>query len=118
MTRRYKPEERIFELSGASVPFPYDVHECCGPTMHPSSKTPSTNSSKNGGLNWRTQGENSTGMWSLGRSRSSSGREAYAQFIKKPEAREYRQTLAKREESVSRPKEPGKVAQNLFGTAA
>ncbi len=26
MTRRLKPEERVNELSSASVPFPFDVH--------------------------------------------------------------------------------------------
>jgi hypothetical protein len=39
-----------------------------------------------------------------------------AQFIKQPEAREYRETLAKREAQVSKaaPKQPEKFSESLF----
>jgi hypothetical protein len=38
-----------------------------------------------------------------------------AHFIKVPEAREYRETLAKRESVSTGPKEPEKFSEKLFG---
>jgi hypothetical protein len=43
-----------------------------------------------------------------------------AQFIKEAEAREYRETLAKREQSATEPvpKPPDRFSEPLFGSAA
>jgi hypothetical protein len=35
MTRRLEPMDRIYELSGAAVPFSYDLHGCCTRTTPP-----------------------------------------------------------------------------------
>ncbi len=119
MTRRYEPEERILELSGASVPFPFDVHAMLWSDNAPELENALHQLFEERRLNLvnpRREFYRDVELGEVEEFVKSKG--LSAQFIKQPEAREYRETLARREQRVSRPKEPDKFAENLFGTAA
>jgi hypothetical protein len=98
MTRRLEPMERIMELSGAAVPFPYDLH-----AMMFAEDAPGLEYALHGFLEKRRlnlvnarkeffQGVKLAEIKSFVQERGLS-----AQFIDQPEAREYRETLARRE---------------------
>ena len=119
MTRRYEPEERILELSGASVPFPYDVHAMLWSDNAPELENALHQLFEERRLNLvnpRREFYRNVELGEVEEFVKSKG--LSAQFIKTPEAREYRQTLARREQRVPQPKQPDKFAQNLFGTGA
>lgn len=120
MTRRLEPMERVFELGDASVPFPFDVH-----AMLYSDNAPDLESALHQLLEER--------QLNLVNPRKEfyrdveieeieafvKGRGLSAQFISNPEAREYRETLAKRELRLSTgaPKQPEKFSDDLFRAA-
>ncbi len=119
MTRRYEPEERILELSGASVPFPYDVHAMLWSDNAPELENALHQLFEERRLNLvnpRREFYRDVELGEVEEFVKTKG--LSAQFIEQPEAREYRQSLARRQERVSHPKEPDKFAQTLFGTAA
>lgn len=99
MTRRLEPMERIFELGGASVPFPFDLHAMLYSDNAPELETGLHHlfaDRRVNLVNARREfyrdielGEIETFVRTKGLS---------AQFIKDAEAREYRETIAKRSE--------------------
>jgi hypothetical protein len=122
MTRRMEPLERIMELSGASVPFPFDVH-----AMLYSDDAPALEAAlhqlvgdrRMNLVNTRKeffQGIKLTEIKAFVQERGLS-----AQFIEQPEARDYRETLARRNGTASPQGEvkrlPPKFASSLFETA-
>lgn len=119
MTRRMEPMDRIAELGGASVPFPFDLH-----VMLYSDNAPELESSLHqlfqdrrlNLINARREFYREVELDEIEtfvRNRGLS-----AQFINFPEAREYRQSLAKREPSLAKAteKEPEKFSAKLFST--
>jgi hypothetical protein len=101
MTRRLEPAERILELSGAAVPFPFDLHVMLytdnAPALelglHQLLETRRLNL-----VNPRKEFYQHVKLEEI---------EAYvktkglsAQFIEYPEAKEYRETLAKRDKQL------------------
>lgn len=121
MTRRMEPMDRVLELGDASVPFPFDVH-----AMLYSDNAPELENSLHQLLedcqlnlvNPRKEFYRNVEIEEIEafvRSRGLS-----AQFIKHPEAREYRETVAKREQQPSKaaPKQPDKFSDDLFRTGA
>ena len=118
MTRRLEPMERMIELGGASVPFPFDLH-----AMLYSDNAPELESAlhqlfaqrrlnmvnpRRGFFRDVELGEIETFVRVKGLS---------AQFIKDAEAREYRETLAKREQAAPTTSEADKFSGPLFHTA-
>jgi hypothetical protein len=98
MTRRLEPMDRIYELSGAAVPFPYDLHAMLYSDDAPSLEHELHSLFKERRLN-RVNARREffqdvalDEIESFVRSKGLS-----AQFLQLPEAREYRQTLALRE---------------------
>ncbi len=97
MTRRLEPMERIYELSGASVPFPFDLH-----AMLYSANAPELESAlhrhfdgkKLNLVNARREFFRNLTLQEIEEFVRSRG--LSAQFISSPEAREYRQTEARR----------------------
>jgi len=118
MTRRLEPMDRIRELGDASVPFPFDLH-----AMLYSDNAPDLESAIHGLLGDRQinlvnrrkeffRGVTVDEIEAFVKSRGLS-----AQFIKLAEAKEFRETLARREKAAEKmPQEPEKFSQNLFGT--
>jgi len=120
MTRRLEPMDRIHELSDASVPFPFDLH-----AMLYSDNAPELEHSIHGLLAERQVNlmnprkeffrdveldEIETFVKSRGLS---------AQFIRLAEAKEYRETLARRQkEPEDSVREPDKFSQPLFAAQA
>lgn len=116
MTRRLEPMERIIELGGASVPFPFDLH-----AMLYSDNAPELEYALHqffaprrlNLVNARKEFYHSVDLDEVEtfvRSRGLS-----AQFIKEPEAREYRETIAKRHEQRGAPEPAAEVfAPALF----
>ncbi len=117
MTRRLEPMERVLELGDASVPFPFDVH-----AMLYSDNAPELEGALHQLLEERQlnlvnprkefyRDVEIEEIEAFVRSRGLS-----AQFIRHPEARQYRETLAKREQRPSEvaPKQPEKFSDNLF----
>jgi hypothetical protein len=117
MTRRVDPQERVLELSGASVPFPFDTHAILYSKNAPELETALHQLFEARRLNLvnpRREFYRDVGIdevESFVRSKGFS-----AQFIKQPEAREYRESLAKREAQLSKaaPKQPAKFSEALF----
>jgi len=119
MTRRIEPMERVQELGGASVPFPFDVH-----AMLYSDNAPDLEYALH-----RHFGERSLNLVNARkeffRGIQLGEVEAFvrerglsAQFIQIPEAREYRQTLALRlENETARPPAPA-LPETLFRAQA
>jgi len=121
MTRRLEPMERVFELGGASVPFPFDLHAMLYSDNAPELETALHQLFEGRRINLVNprrefyQGVEIEEIETFVR-----GRGLSAQFIKHPEAREYRETLARREQRLSTsrgpaPKEPERFSEDLFG---
>jgi hypothetical protein len=117
MTRRVDPHERVLELGGASVPFPFDTHAILYSENAPDLEAALHQLFEARRLNLvnpRREFYRDVGIdevESFVRNKGFS-----AQFIKQPEAREYRETLAKREAQISKaaPKQPEKFSEPLF----
>ena len=98
MTRRMEPMDRIYELSGAAVPFPYDLHAMLYSDDAPGLEHELHSLFKDRRLNRVNarrecfHGVALDEIESFVRSKGLS-----AQFLQLPEAREYRQTVALRE---------------------
>lgn len=117
MTRRVDPHERVQELGGASVPFPFDTHAILYSENAPNLEAALHQLFEARRLNLvnpRREFYRNVGIdevESFVRNKGFS-----AQFMKQPEAREYRETLAKREAQLSKaaPKQPEKFSEALF----
>ncbi len=119
MTRRMEPMDRIVELGGASVPFPFDLH-----VMLYSDNAPELE-----GALHRLFDERRLNLVNPRREFYKDvefaeiegfvkERGLSAQFIKLPEAREYRETLARREQMLGAQKKPvQQFADSLFEVA-
>jgi hypothetical protein len=119
MTRRVDPHERVMELGGASVPFPFDTHAILYSTDAPELEAGLHQLFADRRLNLvnpRREFYRDVAIDEVEAFVRSKG--LSAQFVKQPEAREYRETLAKREAQVSKgaPKQPEKFAETLFPT--
>jgi hypothetical protein len=118
MTRRMEPMERISELSGAAVPFPFDLH-----AMLYSDNAPELECALHNHFGERRM--------NLINSRKEFYRDVHlsevkefvtkrglsAQFIDTPEARQWRETQARREEklnAVPKAEEPQPFSKELF----
>ena len=118
MTRRLEPMERIIELGGASVPFPFDLH-----AMLYSDNAPELESALHqlfvqrrlNMVNPRREFYRDVELEEIESFVKAKG--LSAQFIKDAEAREYRETLAKREQATPVVPEPDKFSGPLFHTA-
>jgi hypothetical protein len=119
MTRRMEPMDRISELGGASVPFPFDLH-----VMLYSDNAPDLENSLHqlfaqrrlNMVNPRREfyrGVELDEIEAFVKARGLS-----AQFIKDAEAREYRETIARRESAAVVAPPPAKFSGALFPTAA
>jgi DNA repair exonuclease SbcCD ATPase subunit len=121
MTRRLEPKDRVAELGGASVPFPFDLH-----AMLYSDNAPELENSLHqlfddrrlNMVNRRREFYRDIQLEEIEgfvRSRGLS-----AQFIKEPEAREYRETVAKRVEAQRSlaPVQSDQFGPALFQTAS
>jgi hypothetical protein len=98
MTRRMEPMDRIYELSGAAVPFPYDLHAMLYSDDAPGLEHELHSLFKDRRLNRvnaRREFFEDVALDEIEGFVRSKG--LSAQFLKLPEAREYRQTLALRE---------------------
>jgi hypothetical protein len=94
MTRRLEPEDRIKELGDASVPFQFDIHAMIFSEDAPSLENELHKAFENkkvNMLNYRKEFFNTT-IEDIEDKVKTSGIEA--EFIKIPEATEYRETLA------------------------
>ena len=120
MTRRLEPMDRIIELGGASVPFPFDVHAMLYSDSAPDLETALHQLFGERRLNLvsaRREFYRDVELEEIEEFVKNKG--LSAQFIKVAEAREYRETLAKREQLVSVPsKQPEKFPSDLFAAAA
>jgi hypothetical protein len=120
MTRRMEPMDRIYELSGASVPFPFDLHVMLYSDDAPDLETALHHLFEERRLNLvnaRKEFYRDVELEEIEafvRSRGLS-----AQFITRPEAREFRETVAAREQrrAIQAPKEPEKFSEHLFSAA-
>lgn len=120
MTRRLEPMERIYELSGAAVPFPFDLH-----AMLYSDDAPALEHELHrlfegrrlNRVNARREFFQDVGLEEIeGFVR---GRGLSAQFLQIPEAREYRQTIALREQTQKRlPESEKQFPDQLFAARA
>jgi chromosome segregation ATPase len=118
MTRRMEPMERILELGGASVPFPFDLH-----AMLYSDNAPELENSLHqlfaerrlNRVNPRREFYHNVELDEVEAFVKAKG--LSAQFIKDPEAREYRETIAKREQAPTAAPTPAKFSETLFNTA-
>lgn len=117
LTRRLDPMERVFELGDSSVPFPFDLH-----AMLYSDDAPELESALHqlveerqlNLVNPRKEFYRDVDLEEVEAFVKKRG--LSAQFIKYPEAREYRETLALREQQLaSADQKEGKFSKNLFG---
>jgi hypothetical protein len=98
MTRRLEPMERVYELGGASVPFPFDLHAMVYSDNAPDLEYALHRHFEEGRINMvnpRREFYRDLGLDEVEAFVRSRG--LTAQFIKDVEAREYRETIAKRE---------------------
>lgn len=118
MTRRLEPMDRIYELGGASV-LRFDLHAMLYSDNAPELETSLHQLFAERRLNMVNARRE------FYRDVELSEIEAFvrikglsAQFVKEPEAREYRETLAKREQLAAQPlpKPPDRFSAPLFGT--
>lgn len=120
MTRRLEPMERIYELSGAAVPFPYDLHAMLYSDDAPSLEHEMHCLFQDRRLNRVNARREFFQDVTLGEIESFVRRKGLsAQFLQIPEAREYRQTLAMRQDL--KPIEPGsekRFPDKLFAASA
>jgi len=100
MTRRMEPLERVYELGSASVPFPFDVHAMIFTQNAPDLENGLHHRFEDRRINLANprkefyQNIQLDEIESFVRERGLS-----AQFIKEPEAREYRETVAQRNQN-------------------
>lgn len=119
MTRRLEPMDRVYELGGASVPFPFDLHAMLYSDNAPEIENALHRFFQERRLNTANPRREFFRDVDLAEIEAFvKTRGLSAQFIKQPEAREYRETLAKREQTASKegPKAPEKFSENLFHT--
>ncbi len=121
MTRRLEPMERVHELGGASVPFPFDLHVMLYADDAPELENALHKLFEERRVNLvnpRREFYRNVGLEEIEAFVKSRG--LSAQFIKDAEAREYRETLATRKQRFSNgaSKEPEKFSEDLFGAAA
>lgn len=116
MTRRMEPQERIDELGGAAVPFPFDRVVMLYSDNAPELEYALHQLFEERRLNLVNRRREfyrdvkSEEIETFVKSRGLIG-----QVYQRPEAREYRETLAKREQRLSAtPKEPEKFSEKLF----
>jgi|HubBroStandDraft_1064217.scaffolds.fasta_scaffold74731_2 hypothetical protein len=123
MTRRMEPMDRIMELSGAAVPFPFDLHAMMFSDDAPALEYALHNFLEGRRLNLvNTRKEFFHGV-KLSEVRGFvEARGLSAQFVEQPEAREYRETLARRQAQTSGKPDgmppPRAFAESPFATAA
>jgi len=118
MTRRMEPMERIAELGDASVPFPFDLH-----AMLYSDNAPELESAihelvadrRVNLVNPRKEFFRDVDIEEIEAFVKRKG--LSAQFIKMAEAKEYRETLALREQVGKLAEEPAKFSEALFSPA-
>ena len=120
MTRRLEPMDRVIELGGASVPFPFDLHAMLYSDNAPDLEAALHQLFAERRLNLVTarrefyRDVELEEIEAFVRNKGLS-----AQFIPVPEAREYRETLAKREQLVNVPsKQPEKFPDSVFAAGA
>lgn len=121
MTRRLEPMERIIELGGASVPFPFDLHAMLYSDNAPELEYALHQLFESRRLNLVSpRREFYTDVQLAEIEAFVKGRGLSAQFIKVPEAREYRETMAKRLQQAPQQSGPTmeKFASTLFSPAA
>jgi hypothetical protein len=121
MTRRMEPMERVDELGDASVPFPFDVH-----AMLYSDNAPELEAALHQLLddrqlnlvNPRKEFYRDVAIEEVEAFVKSRG--LSAQFMRQPEARQYRETLAKLEQQASGdvPKQAERFSNKLFNAPA
>jgi len=119
MTRRMEPMDRIIELGGASVPFPFDLHAMLYSDNAPDLEGALHRLFEERRLNLvnpRREFYRDVELTEVEEFVKSKG--LSAQFTKLPEAREYRETIAKREQMLSAPKQVvQEFSDSLFQTA-
>lgn len=123
MTRRLEPMDRIMELSGAAVPFPFDLHAMMFSDDAPSLECALHNFLEERRLNLVNTRKEFFHSVKLPEIRGFvEARGLSAQFIEQPEAREYRETLARRQAKLSEKSEsvplPPRFAASPFQVAA
>ncbi|MGD0212190.1 MAG: GIY-YIG nuclease family protein, partial [Terriglobales bacterium] len=102
MTRRMEPMDRIIELSGAAVPFPFDLHAMMFSDDAPSLECALHNFLEERRLNLVNTRKEFFHSVKLPEIKGFvEARGLSAQFIEQPEAREYRETLARRQAQCS-----------------
>jgi Domain of unknown function (DUF4041)/T5orf172 domain len=120
MTRRLEPMDRIYELSGAAVPFPFDLH-----AMLYSDDAPALEHELHrlfegrrlNRVNARREFFQDVGLEEIEGFVRTKG--LSAQFLQIPEAREYRQTLVMRDQVKKRPADSEKqFPDQLFAASA
>lgn len=121
MTRRMEPLERVMELSGAAVPFPFDVH-----AMLYSDDAPALEAELHQFVSSRrmnlvnTRKEFFAGVKLTDIKTFVEARGLSAQFIEQPEARDYRESMARRKArqgtEISPPERP-KFSSSPFAAA-
>jgi hypothetical protein len=118
MTRRMEPMDRIYELSGASVPFPYDLHAMLYSDNAPGLEHELHSLFKDRRLNRvnaRREFFHEVALDEIQAFVTLKG--LSAQFLPLPEAREYRQTLALRQALQKTASSTGKTfPEELFGS--
>lgn len=102
MTRRMEPMDRIAELSDAAVPFPYDLHAMLHSDNAPELETALHKLVEDRRVNLVNARKEFYRDVELGEIEEFvKARGLSAQFMKIPEAKEYRQTLVMREQKVA-----------------
>jgi hypothetical protein len=118
MTRRMEPMERIDELGGASVPFPFDLHVMLYSDNAPELETALHQVFADRRLNLVNPRKEFYQEVRLEEIEAFVKRRGLsAQFVEIPEAREYRETMAQRRQSAPQKKEPNRFGQPLFEEA-
>ena len=119
MTRRMEPMDRVVELGGASVPFPFDLHAMLYSDNAPELEGALHRLFEERRLNLvnpRREFYRDVELHEVEQFVKERG--LSAQFIQIPEAREYRETLAKREHLLAAArKPPARFADALFQSA-
>jgi hypothetical protein len=119
MTRRMEPMERIDELGGASVPFPFDLHVMLYSDNAPELETALHQLFADRRMNLvnpRKEFYREVRLEEVEAFIKKRG--LSAQFVEIPEARQYRETMAQRQQQAApQKKEPNRFAQPLFETA-
>jgi hypothetical protein len=114
-----EPIDRIVELSGAAVPFPFDLHAMMFSDDAPSPECALHNFLEERRLNLINTRKEFFHSVKLSEIRGFvESRGLSAQFVERPEAREYRETLAKREaKKADGQPMPPRFAVSPFATA-